>query len=439
VLQKDGVKVNPGSNAYFNVQISNLGNGEDIIKPTAYEIPLEWNMSFYDTEGFQKYEIDLDYQANVFLLGRIKVPDDTRTGRYTVGVNVSGEGSYKIIYMHVFVNQTYDLRIRTEEGKTDLSSDIQPNQEKPFVVMVSNYGNGFETITIRLGRAYDPVRDINDPLLDEWEGKFVAISNTPDFTTNIKYADFKKPVSVSQVGADVYYIPDPDIANKTGTSLENLNTVYVRLDKGQTAWVHMNIKAPSNDIGESVTVAPVQVSATGEGVDDWDVVKYNLTVLFPDLAFSGRIEIFGSSGGYSSGDVLTISVKVINVGDIYADNVDVQLLVDGQVKKVQTLRTVKNETGDVKTVIFTWVAVAGTHEIKVVLDPEDTVKESADQYIHQGSQNNNEVRKTIDVSGNDIIKAALSDNPIISTLLIILLAIAILVGAALYLKYKKMI
>ncbi|MDG6225435.1 MAG: CARDB domain-containing protein, partial [Candidatus Thermoplasmatota archaeon] len=166
----------------------------------------------------------------------------------------------------------------------------------------------------------------------------------------------------------------------------------------------------------------------------------NLTVLFADLAFSGKIEISGGSGGsYRAGDVLTIIVKVVNIGDIVAENVDVQLLIDGQEKKVQTLRTVKNQSDDVKTVIFTWIAVAGSHEIKVVLDPENNIIERADQFQHGGSQNNNEIKRTVSVRGSDFIKVAVSNNPIISTLLIILLAIAILVGAALYLKKKNMI
>jgi uncharacterized membrane protein len=439
ILQKEGVKVNPGSNAWFNVQISNLGNGEDSIKPSAYEIPLEWNMTFYDVDGFQKYELVLEYKANIFLQGRIKVPENWRTGWYTVGVNISGQGSFKVVYLKVFVNQTFDLRLRTEDGKTDLATDIQPNQEKPFVVVVSNHGNGVETVTLRLGTKYDEVRDTMDSLADDWEGKFVAVSNTPDFTTNIRPIDFRAPVGISNIGADVYYIPDRDIANRTGTDLKNINTITIVLDKGNTAWVHLTLKAPRDEIVDSARETPVQVSGRGIGIEDWSVVKINLTILFPDLTFLGKIEISGGDGGYRSGDVLTIIVKVINVGDIAAENVDVRLIVDKQDKKTQTLRTVKNETDDVKTVIFTWVAEAGSHEIVVELDPENTIIESKDQVAFNGAQNNNEVKKTVDVSGTDIFKAAVSDNPIISTLLIILIAIAILVGAALYLKYKKMI
>ena len=440
VLQKDGIRVNPGSNAWFNVQISNLGNGEDNIKPTSYEIPMDWNLTFYDSEGFQKYEISLDYQANVFLLGRIRIPFDTRTNWYTVGLNISGEGSFKVIYMRVFVNQTFDLRIRTEDGRTDLRTDIQPKQEKPFVAMISNFGNGQEVVTVRLGRQYDPVREQMEVLQDEWEGRFVAVSNTPDFTTNIRPTDFRSPFVISNVGADVYYIPDRDIANRTGTDIRTITTLTLVLDKGQTAWVHFTIKSPENEIVDTTTVTPVQVSATGIGINDWGVLRINLTVLFPDLAFSGKIEISGGSGGrYRNGDVLTIIVKVVNIGDIVAENVDVQLLIDGQEKKVQTLRTVKNQSDDVKTVIFTWIAVTGTHEIKVVLDPENNIIERADQFQQGGSQNNNEIKRVVRVSGSDFIKVAVSNNPIISTLLIILLAIAILVGAALYLKKKNMI
>jgi hypothetical protein len=299
------------------------------------------------------------------------------------------------------------------------------------MVAVSNFGNGLERTTIRIGSQYDPVRDINDPLPDGWEGSFVAISNTPDFTTNIRYADLSEPIRIGQAGADVYYIPEPD----SNSSVSNLNTVFIVLDMGDTAYVHFTVQAPP-DSADMPGVTGVQISATGEGLDDWDVARYDISVLYPDLAFSGRIEVYGSDGGFSSGDVVTISVKVVNVGEISAENVDVQLLVDGQVKKVQTLRSVKNGPDGVKTVVFTWVAVPGTHEIRVVLDPDDTVKESADQYVHQGSQNNNEVSRRIDVGGNGLMKLLLSENPVISTLLIILLGIAILVGAALYLKRK---
>jgi subtilase family serine protease len=213
---------------------------------------------------------------------------------------------------------------------------------------------------------------------------------------------------------------------------------------GMTAWVHLVMKAPSDEVNDLRQATSIEVAGVGDGPEDFEVVQFSLTVLSPDLAFHkhDNDKYVQLSGDKEAGSVLTIVVKITNLGDIDAENVDVQLLVDGVEKKTQTLRAVKteeNNTLDVKTVIFSWVAEAGEHEITLVIDPDNTVIESADQFIHQGANNNNEISVKVDVSGRNIVKEAASEYPIISTLLIILLAIIALVAAALVLKKKEMI
>ena len=156
-----------------------------------------------------------------------------------------------------------------------------------------------------------------------------------------------------------------------------------------------------------------------------------------EIEFSGGTSSRGSDA--TVGDVLTIIVKVKNSGDIPAENVDVQLVIDGVEKKTTTLRTVKNESGDEKTVIFSWVAEAGEHDIKIVIDPDNTVIESRDETAHGGSGNNNEIDKTVDVAGGNMVVAVVNDYPVVSTLLIMLLLVVILVGVAILLKSRKMI
>ncbi len=441
VLEKEGVKVNPGDSAYFHVQVSNLGNGEDIIKPTAYEIRLDWNLTFYNTEGYQKYEIPLDFESNIFITGRIKIPEDTRTDRYVVGINLTGEGSNKLVYVVINVNQTFDLRVTNEEGENIIEGvNLQPNLEKPFIVKVANYGNGLEEIVLKVGQEYDPITDAMMSLYDGWEGKFVAVANTPDFTQNIRTYNFHDPIPVSNIGLDLYYTPN--YTTTDGGAVEEVREIKLVLDKGMVAWVHLVLKAPPNEIGEKVN--PVVISGRGlGGPNDWETVTFNVTVLFPDLEFVGEVEFSGGTSSRGSdatvGDVLTIIVKVKNSGDIPAENVDVQLVIDGVEKKTTTLRTVKNESGDEKTVIFSWVAEAGEHEVKIVIDPDNTVIESRDETAHGGSGNNNEIKRTVDVAGGNLIVAVVNDYPVVSTLLIMLLLVVILVGVAILLKSKKMI
>ena len=106
--------------------------------------------------------------------------------------------------------------------------------------------------------------------------------------------------------------------------------------------------------------------------------------MLPDIRFEGEIVIVGSTSGGSfdgiPGDVLTIIVKVVNNGSAPAEDVDVRFLVDGVEKKVLTLRSIKNDTDDLKTVIFDWVAEAGTHNFTIEIDPENSVIEPNDQF-----------------------------------------------------------
>jgi len=440
-IEKTGVAVDPGSTVWFTMQISNLGNGEDMITPSAYEILLDWNLTFYNKEGFQKYEVPIDYNSNIFLMGRLKVPENTRTGPYVVGVNLTGQGSSRVIYIKVYVNQTFDLHVTSSENENNITTNIRPDQEKPFIIKVANKGNGFETITLRLGATYDHTNDQMAVLYDGWEGKFVAVANTPDFTTNIRPYDFREPIVVSNLQSDVYYTPNFTAAQASGTNLDEIREIVLILDKGMTAWVHLTLKAPAFEV-TSNTGTGIEVAGSGIGPADWDKTHITLFVLFPDLEFVGKIEFSGgTSDSYDAmvGDVVTIIVRIINSGDIPAENVDVQLLIDGIEKKVSTLRTVKNDTEDVKTVIFSWVAEAGEHDVKVVIDPDNTVIERLDQFNRGGEGNNNEITAKVNVEGSFLVKELVNDYPIVSTLLIILLAIVVLVGAALLMKNSKKI
>lgn len=84
------------------------------------------------------------------------------------------------------------------------------------------------------------------------------------------------------------------------------------------------------------------------------------------------------------GDVLTFIVKVRNSGESIARNVNITFSVDGELKKSNTLRSVNpDEDGSViKTVIFSWIAVSGEHEIMVEIDPNNDFKE-----VNEGENN----------------------------------------------------
>ena len=75
----------------------------------------------------------------------------------------------------------------------------------------------------------------------------------------------------------------------------------------------------------------------------------------------------------------------------------------------------------------------------VTIDPDNTIIESHDDVTRGGEGNNNFIKTTVDVEGSFVVKELVNDYPIVSTMLIILLAIVVLVGAALLLKGGKKI
>jgi hypothetical protein len=146
-----------------------------------------------------------------------------------------------------------------------------------------------------------------------------------------------------------------------------------------------------------------------------------------DLTFEGGVEIYGPEAGtYSPGEVLTVSVKVKNVGEVDAKNVDVLFYVDGAPNKVQTLRIVENASGGIKTVIFTWVAEVGTHNLSIKLDPDDTVLES--------SEDDNSIWVLIDIEEAQIPDPVSGEQTIESSAVLFpsMILLVIIGGAALF-------
>jgi len=434
VLNKEGIRIDPGKTQWFAIQVSNLGNTEDILKPSAYQIKLDWNLTFYNVEGYQKYELLLDFDTSMTIKGLLKIPFNTRTGRYDVALNLTGIGSSKIVFLKVFVNQTYDLQVRSLSGSNNLTSQIRPDQERAFTITVSNFGNGPERVALKLGAKFDPVKDQMELLYDGWGGKFVAVANTNDFTTNIRTFDFREPVPISNMVPDVYYTP-----NYTASSdvVEEIRELVLILDKGQTAYVHLVLKAPYFETSSEI----VSVDVSGKGVGgqkDFEVTTLYLELLFPDMKFVDKMVLSGGSGSRNTvarvGEMVTIQVKVHNTGDIPAEDVDIRLYIDGVEKSTRTLKVLKNDSDDIKTVVFTWVAEAGEHKIKVVIDPDNDVIE-----VQGGEEDDNVLAKTVRVRGSSIVNDVIGDDPIVNVVLILIFAVVIIVGIALLMKKRHMI
>ncbi|MBN1389590.1 MAG: hypothetical protein JXA22_03000 [Candidatus Thermoplasmatota archaeon] len=432
-IVKDGkqVRMDPGTVKDIHIDILNMGNGDDVATLTAQEIPLEWNLTFQNAAGHDQRTFDIDQGSKMTVHGRLRVPEATRTGSYVMGISIEGIGSSMTIYAVIFVNQTFDIDIRTYDGDDEMTANIAPEVEKTFVYTVTNHGNGIDTVDIRIGSGYDPLSDSMGPLYYGWVGRISSVSNTPDQTCNIVTCDLGSPLVVSSSMTDVYYVHDCSM----GGSRE-IREMTIILDMGQTAWVHVTLKAPGF---ETDNEEGVSIYLSASGMEDKDVMGCRFHILFPDLRFTTGIEVSYPNNDErpKAGDTVTFLVKVENTGDISAENVEVQFLVDGVEKKVSTLRSLQHGTEDVKIVVFTWVASSGHHVIEMVIDSDNIIIESHDQFVNGGEADNNVARTVVDVKGSFILKELVNRNPVVSTLLIIMMSVLALCGVAFLMRGKR--
>jgi hypothetical protein len=419
-IDPEKASVDPGEDVTFDVFVKNLGNGKDVISPSPYDVNLGWNVSFV-LQGFTVTSIDLYYRGWANFSITMTVPENTIAQQYKVGINISGVEKTEIRYIIVDVNQTYDMKVLpypynpNTENPQKTEGSLDPGRIIPFMVEIQNNANGPDRVNISV-----------EGLDDNWDAYFGAVANTPDYTRNVKYVDFDEEMTVSNLGADINYLPNSSTVKRM--------TLY--LPTKQTAWVTVYITAPMDALQDSKKTISVKGESSGGSKDDQSDNKasIDLTVLYPDLTVSGLIGVTTPDGKPSAGEIATISVNIRNVGDIEAVNVVVALKIDGkEVKRAVVKRVLVDKD---QLITFSWKAEAGKHKVTIEIDPDDTIKETNDQNTNI---NNNVKSRDVTVDGQ---LQSWATSAAVSTFLLplfILLLVIAAVGIAtmIYLKKKS--
>jgi uncharacterized membrane protein len=153
-------------------------------------------------EGFSVTSIDLFYRGWANFSITMTVPKETIAQQYKVGLNISGIEKTVIRYVIVNVNQTYNLKVLPypynpfAENPQKTEGSLDPGRIVPFMVEVQNKANGPDRMNISI-----------EGLDDKWGAWFGAVANTPDYTRNVKYIDFDEELTISNLGADINYLP----------------------------------------------------------------------------------------------------------------------------------------------------------------------------------------------------------------------------------------
>lgn len=317
------------------------------------------------------------------------------------------------------MNQTYDLYVHPypydpdSENPQRMEGTLDPGRIVPFMVEVSNNANGPDMVNISI-----------EGLDDKWSAWFGAVANTPDYTRNVRYTNFDEVMTVSNQGADINYLPNSSTVKK----------MTLILPTKQTAWVTVYVQAPDDALEDTKKTVSVKGESSGGTKDDRSDNKasLDLKVLYADLAIDGRIELTAGDSSIDDGDLTTISVNIRNVGDIEAVNVIVVLKVDGkEVKRAVVKRVLVDKS---QLITFSWKADSGAERITVEIDPENTVKETNDQF---NGINNNVKSRDVSIPWVPDLDGLGATTVLFPIFLLLLVIAAVGIATMVYLKKKQ--
>jgi uncharacterized membrane protein len=441
----------PGGMVNYEVTIENLGNGDDLIKLSPLALELGWNMTFSKGDEFL-----IEWKETLKIQFEMRVPLDALAGGYSSILNVSDSNPFEknFVTVKTVVLQSYDIRIgafnqESTEFNQYASSTTQivtPGGSTMYDIQVTNDGNGEDTADLWLylyeyqqpspGGGMTTVQkspDESDSMLEnaktsggiKWFIKAVQ-SSAGAFSTEPLIWDFNEIIDVEPV-AEVRYQPLSDLDYASKVSLE--------LFPGQSAWVHVEIEYPADELLDPMFFA-IEATSAGEDIKPGNN-RANLTleVKYSDLAFDTTIgnrglEIIGKKT--EENPQLNVRIKMRNIGEIDARDIEIALFVDGQYLDSRTVMRLVNSTKeDYKDILisFAWKPISGKHKIEVKIDPDNSIVES--------NENNNEVSETINVESSNLVSSFLGQKGACPIIFVIIASVLFVIISYYVIKKRK--
>jgi uncharacterized membrane protein len=425
----------PGGLVTYNVVIDNLGNGDDEIKLSPLSLELGWNMTFSSGDEFF-----LEWKESIKIRFEMRVPKDALAGTYTSILNVSDSNPHEKNFVQVktIVLQSYDISVGAYNEDHDLymletTQYVTPGSSTMYDVKVTNDGNGEDTASLwlyvykykkpspggGLSEILKTPEESDIELQDAATGGGVkwylkSIQSSPGaFSTEPVIWDFSETIPVDR-SDEIRYQPE---------SLTDYNTqVSLLLYPGQSAWIQIEVEYPSDELKDPMYFA---ISAGSSGADIKPAnnrANMTLEIKYSDLLFDttvgkGGLEVIGKRT--EANPQLNIRVKIRNMGEIDARDIEIALYVDDQFLDSRTvMRLVNSSEGDLKEILisFAWKPIAGKHKIEVRIDPDNSIVES--------NENNNVVNQEVDIESATFASDLFSEK---GTCPIILIVVAIII------------
>ncbi len=323
--------------------------------------------------------------------------DDVAVSSQTLPAISAGETTFSS-YDWIVETGIHNIRIYTDAGKTVTEVD-ETNNEKRAIFAAQTPDLTFETVSWSM----------EDALADNNVTFTVLVKNRGSCETGISQLD--------------YYIDDIAVESQEIAVIKPGEIATLTLCQSVEPGLHtLKIVAdPENQM--------VEIDETN------NEEELSFSTIAPDLNIKN---ITFTPISARTGDTVTITVKMENRGRGAANDTRLDLLVDGLV--IDHINIEKIDIGAVITRDFTWVVEEGLHEIQAFAD--------LDELILENNEDNNTISKTLTVSppettSHQVIDLSASNDSgsgdfLSNSWFLIVIAAALLGGAAFYILYKSL-
>lgn len=325
-------KVDPGNKGIYTITIENKGNGDEEVMLGTSKLPVGgWDIVYKAADDSIISENDKLYLrpgSSLTFKAIIGVPLNALAGNYEIAGKLFDEKGNEYP-----INMELTVNQIYDVGlTTTLTKQIGgPGQRVLFTLIVKNKGNGDDTMKLSA-----------DGLGEGWNYEFMVNYEKIDEIT----------LNATSVGKATLAIMIPKDASVKS--------------------VTFTVRAAS--LGD--------ISKTSE-------IQLTVDVKMSDLEIT-KIDMYPSEP--TPNKPSTVTVTIINTGDVIVENVTVAFYEDGVLVGREKLERVPGNSN--KTATFNWLPKEGKHELKFIVDPDDVIKEKDEE--------NNVKKQPVNVGGGGI-------------------------------------
>jgi hypothetical protein len=407
----------PGQAYPLTTEITNTGNG-----PDRFDITVE---SVTGPEGAYVWDIDIprayfgellrDDSKEFDLI--INVPEKTLAGTYSVVLNVLSEEPYEgtrvreNIELQVEITEFHDLRITLDPAMESKIKTSAPGRTVRFLMNLTNAGNVPDTPMLHNhtklggGGGWDPTPGMNT--LSKW---MITYALVEDFDTEY-------PKEAPCLPPEPSIAPEPDACYTSTTS----TVTFPEMDAFTTiqfvAIISIDDEAQLSDRLIGIKATSIHGSAANDGdfdeTPEWDDSctldenKDGLPDNYPPACDSNEqvlqlmlrapdLKILSAEAQQpraAVGEMISVTVKLQNIGNIHATDVSVILCADqspSDIRKngcdednivyrqlIEAVMPVSQSSNqELLEISLLYIVEAGSQDVVVYVDPENNIIES---------------------------------------------------------------